>query len=98
MTTIIKSIHRATITLGIPGKIADLILWATDVVQKLTNDPSFPTPTPTVQHTRRRKFLDSRFVLLNDTSPTSRQRTAVLPDTDTCQQSLNVPAGTVYVS
>src|SRR5580698_1708010 len=48
MTTTIKSIHRATITLGIPGKIADLILYATNIVQKLTNNPSFPTPTPTV--------------------------------------------------
>src|SRR5580700_4502695 len=48
MTTTIKSIHRATITLAIPGKIADLILYATNIVQKLTNNPSFPTPTPTV--------------------------------------------------
>jgi hypothetical protein len=48
MTTTIKSIHRATITLGIPGKVADLILYATNIVQKVTNNPSFPTPTPTV--------------------------------------------------
>ena len=46
MTTTNKSIHRATITLGIPGKIADLILYGTDVVQKLTNNPSFPSARP----------------------------------------------------
>ena len=48
MATTNKSIHRATITLGIPNKTADLILFADNVVQKITNNPAFPTPTPTV--------------------------------------------------
>ena len=48
MATIDKSIHRATITLDVPAKIADVILYATNIVQKMTGNPSFPTPTPTV--------------------------------------------------
>jgi hypothetical protein len=48
MTTINKSIHRATITLGIPNKIADLILYSNNIAQKMTDNPNFPTPTPTV--------------------------------------------------
>ena len=46
MSTSNKSIHRATISLGLPAKIADLILYVTAVVQKMTGNPSFPTPTP----------------------------------------------------
>jgi hypothetical protein len=48
MTIPNKSIHRATITLGIPNKIADFILYSGNIVQKMTNNPSFPAPTPTV--------------------------------------------------
>ena len=48
MSTTNKSIHRATVSLGIPPKVADLILYANTIVQKLTSNPSFPTPTPTV--------------------------------------------------
>jgi hypothetical protein len=43
-----KSIHRAIISLAIPVKIADVILYANNIVQKITSNPSFPTPTPTV--------------------------------------------------
>jgi hypothetical protein len=43
-----KSIHRATISLDVPTKIADVLLYANNIVQKLTNNPSFPTPIPTV--------------------------------------------------
>jgi hypothetical protein len=43
-----KSIHRATITLGIPKKNAALILYAGNIVQKMTGNASFPTPTPTL--------------------------------------------------
>jgi hypothetical protein len=42
------SMHRATIAMNIPGKIPDLLLYGTNVVQKLTGNPHFPTPTPTV--------------------------------------------------
>ena len=42
MPTINKSIHRATITLDVPAKIADVILYATNIVQKMTGNPSFP--------------------------------------------------------
>jgi hypothetical protein len=48
MSTSNKSIHRATISLGLPAKIADLILYVTAVVQRMTGNPSFPTPIPTL--------------------------------------------------
>ena len=48
MSTINKSIHRATISLDVPTKIADVLLYANNIVQKLTNNPAFPTPTPTI--------------------------------------------------
>jgi hypothetical protein len=48
MPTINKSIHRATISLDVPRKNADVILYATNIVQKMTNNPTFPNPTPTV--------------------------------------------------
>jgi hypothetical protein len=48
MSTSNKSIQRATISLDVPVKIADVILYATNIVQKMTGNPSFPTPTPTV--------------------------------------------------
>ena len=47
MPNLNKSIHRATISLDVPAKIADVILYANNIVQKMTNNPSFPTPTPT---------------------------------------------------
>jgi hypothetical protein len=43
-----KSIRRATIALNVPTKIADVILYANNIVQKLTNNPNFPAPVPTV--------------------------------------------------
>jgi hypothetical protein len=42
------AIHRAIATLGLPTKVADLILYANNIVQKLTGNASFPTPTPTL--------------------------------------------------
>jgi len=43
-----KSMHRSTIALDVPTKIADVILFANNVVQKMTSNPSFPAPTPTI--------------------------------------------------
>ena len=48
MSAASKSIHRATISLGIPRKNADVILYASNIVEKMTNNPAFPTPTPTL--------------------------------------------------
>jgi hypothetical protein len=48
MSTPNKSIHRATIALDVPAKIADVILYANNIVQKMTNNPAFPTPTPKI--------------------------------------------------
>jgi hypothetical protein len=48
MSAASKSIHRATISLGIPKKNADVILYASNIVQKMTGNPAFPTPTPTL--------------------------------------------------
>jgi len=36
VSTTNRSIHRATITLGVPKKNADVILHATNIVQKMT--------------------------------------------------------------
>jgi hypothetical protein len=48
MGTTDKSLKRATVALNIPAKNADLILFGTSVAQKMTNNPAFPAPTPTV--------------------------------------------------
>ncbi len=48
MSTPSKSIRRATISLAIPEKVADLLFFATNVAQKMTGNPHFPSPTPTV--------------------------------------------------
>jgi hypothetical protein len=48
MATTNQSIHRATISLNLPNKNADLVLYGNNVVQKMTSNPSFPTPTPTL--------------------------------------------------
>ena len=48
MSAASKSIHRAIVTLGIPKKNADVILYATNIAQKMTNNVNFPTPTPTL--------------------------------------------------
>ncbi len=39
MSTPNKSIRRATIALDVPAKIADVILYANNIVQKMTNNP-----------------------------------------------------------
>jgi hypothetical protein len=43
-----SSIHRTIATLGVPTKVADLILYANNIVQKMTGNASFPTPIPPV--------------------------------------------------
>ncbi len=48
MTTTNKSIHRPTISLSFPVKNADFILYAQNIAEKMTNNPAFPTPTPTI--------------------------------------------------
>ena len=45
MSVASKSIHRAVVTLGIPRKNADVILYATNIVQKITNNSKSPTPS-----------------------------------------------------
>ena len=39
MPTSNESIHRATITLDVPAKIADVIVYAKNIVQVMTNNP-----------------------------------------------------------
>src|SRR5579872_5492795 len=46
MTSTSKSLHRATISMGFPKKIAEFILYASNVGQKMQGNPSFPAPTP----------------------------------------------------
>src|SRR5260370_32164522 len=43
-----SSIGNALVTLHIPKNIPDLILYANNIVQRLTNNPNFPSPSPTV--------------------------------------------------
>ena len=46
MATTTASIRRATISLNLPAKVADLIAYATGVVHAMTNNPAFPAPVP----------------------------------------------------
>jgi hypothetical protein len=46
MATINNSIHRATVSLKLPAKVADFIAYATGVVHAMTNNPAFPAPVP----------------------------------------------------
>jgi hypothetical protein len=46
MPTINTSIHRATVSLKLPAKVADFIAYATGVVHAMTSNPAFPTPVP----------------------------------------------------
>jgi len=46
MATINNSIHRATVSLKMPAKVADFIAYATGVVHAMTNNPAFPSPVP----------------------------------------------------
>jgi hypothetical protein len=46
MPTINNSIHRATVSLNIPAKVADFIAYGTSVVHAMTDNPAFPTPVP----------------------------------------------------
>jgi hypothetical protein len=46
MSTTGKTINRPTISLQLPTKNADLILYGANVVQKMTGNASFPAPTP----------------------------------------------------
>ena len=48
MPTTITSIHRAIVSLNVPTKNADVIVYGTNIVQKMTANPIFPTPTPSV--------------------------------------------------
>jgi hypothetical protein len=46
MPTINTSIHRATVSLNLPAKVADFIAYATGIVHAMTNNQAFPTPVP----------------------------------------------------
>jgi hypothetical protein len=48
MATTSTSIHRAIVSLNVPTKNADVIVYGTNIVQNMTTNPSFPTPTPSV--------------------------------------------------
>jgi hypothetical protein len=46
MATTTTSIHRATVSLKLPAKVADFIAYGTGVVHAMTNNPAFPAPVP----------------------------------------------------
>jgi hypothetical protein len=43
-----KSTHRPTVALSLPKKVPALLVYAQGIVDRLTGNPSFPTPTPTL--------------------------------------------------
>jgi hypothetical protein len=48
MNTTTKSIRRPTIALALPKSIPALISYAQGIVNRMTGNPSFPSPTPTL--------------------------------------------------
>ena len=46
MTAPTKIVHRPLVSLALPRRVPDLISYATRIVTDMTNNPSFPTPTP----------------------------------------------------
>ena len=48
MTTKNNSTHRSIVTLNLPEKVPALITYASGIAQGMTNNPSFPSPTPTI--------------------------------------------------
>jgi hypothetical protein len=48
MATSIKSTHRPVVTLSLPKKVPALISYAENIVQRMTNNPNLPNPTPTL--------------------------------------------------
>ena len=46
MNSTAKSIRRPTITLALPKRVPALISYAQGIVNRMTGNPSFPTPTP----------------------------------------------------
>ena len=43
-----KIVHRPRVSLALPRRVSDLISFVTRVVADMTNNPSFPSPTPTL--------------------------------------------------
>jgi hypothetical protein len=48
MTTTTKSNHRATVTLMLPKSVPALIVYARGVVKRMTGNPAFPNPVPSL--------------------------------------------------
>ncbi len=48
MNSPIRSIRRPTITLALPKSVPALISYAKGIVNRMTANPSFPAPTPTL--------------------------------------------------
>jgi hypothetical protein len=48
MPTTVNIVHRVLVSLLLPRKVADLIAFANRLVDAMTNNPAFPTPTPTL--------------------------------------------------
>ena len=48
MSTPTKSTHRSTVTLSLPKKVPALIVYAENVLKRMTGNPTFPNPTPTL--------------------------------------------------
>ena len=43
-----NTLRRAIVSLNIPRKVADLLVYANNIAQKLNGNPNFPSPLPTI--------------------------------------------------
>jgi hypothetical protein len=48
MATANKSTHRSLVTLRLPKSVPGLIVYAQNIVKRMTDNPSFPNPAPTL--------------------------------------------------
>jgi hypothetical protein len=48
MATTVKSTHRSLVTLSLPRSVPALIVYAEGIVKRMTGNPVFPSPTPTL--------------------------------------------------
>jgi hypothetical protein len=48
MATTIKTTHRSLAALSLPKSVPVLIVYAEGIVKRMTGNPSFPNPTPTL--------------------------------------------------
>lgn len=48
MATTVKSTHRSLVTLSLPRSVPALIVYTEGIVKRMTGNPAFPSPAPTL--------------------------------------------------